>query len=108
MAKKIFAIVIPWIFVDDPPPKVYCQWGSWESAGGCSRTCDGGTRTRIRSKTRTEINTACGGSATKIEECNTAKCQDKYLFQLFHNTILWYNIPKCHESKQDFFSTSEG
>ena len=90
------------IFLDNPPPKVYCQWGSWGSAE-CSRTCGGGTRTRVRSKTLTEINTACSGSPIKVEPCNTAKCQNKYLLQLFHNTILWCNIPKCHKQNKISF-----
>ena len=71
---------------------MYCQWGSWGSAGGCSRTCGGGTRTKVRSKTRTEINTACSGSATKVESCNTAKCQDKYTLQYYYFVIANYHL----------------
>ena len=70
---------------------MYCAWGSWGSAE-CSKTCGGGTRTRVRSKTRTEINTACSGSPTKVERCNTATCQDKYTLLYRYFIIVNYNV----------------
>ena len=105
--QKLLAIVIHWLLIDDPPPKVHCQWGSWESTGGCSRSCGGGTRTKIRSKTRIEVNTPCSGLATKVEPCNTAKCQGKSQFLLSHIGRLWCTIKKYRKSKQTFFSTSQ-
>ena len=105
--QKLLAIVIHLLLIDDPPPKVHCQWGSWESTGGCSRSCGGGTRTKIRSKTRIEVNTPCSGLATKVEPCNTAKCQGKSQFLLSHIGRLWCTIKKYQKSKQTFFSTSQ-
>ena len=52
-----------------------CRWGSWGKWGACSKTCDGGTQTRNRVKTRSE---SCGGSCTGLASatrtCNTVAC----------------------------------
>ena len=56
--------------------EVYCEWGSW-SISGCTKTCDGGIRTRFRSKTKIEVGTTCHGQPKLVESCNTAKCEEK-------------------------------
>ncbi|CAK8671672.1 unnamed protein product [Clavelina lepadiformis] len=55
---------------------VDCRWGSWESYGSCSRSCDGGTQYRYRSPA---VSVSCGGSkcsgsSSKSRSCNTRCC----------------------------------
>ena len=56
--------------------EVYCEWGS-RSISGCTKTCDGGIRTRFRSKTKIEVGTTWHGQPKLVESCNTAKCEEK-------------------------------
>merc|ERR1712046_162209 len=51
---------------------VNCQWGSWGSYGGCSRTCKGGTKCKYRQKTVNEADGgSCSGSFSYCKSCNT-------------------------------------
>lgn len=56
---------------------VSSYWGFWESWSSCTKTCNGGTRTRSRSCVRTYRNKACtddGQETTQTEPCNSGQC----------------------------------
>ena len=56
---------------------VNCEWGSWEISL-CSKSCGGGKKTKIRSKTVTEkYNGKCEGSSREEEACNEQHCPGK-------------------------------
>ena len=48
------------------------QWGGWGSWSSCSRTCNGGTRSRRRT-CMGGFN--CAGSNIDTEDCNTRRCR---------------------------------
>ena len=47
------------------------SWGNWISWTTCSRTCDNGTRTRLRA---CSDSTSCPGSAVETKTCNDGSC----------------------------------
>lgn len=51
-----------------PVPSSWSNWGSWSA---CSRTCNGGTRSRLRT---CEGGSNCQGSNIEEEPCNTQSC----------------------------------
>lgn len=56
---------------------VSSYWGFWESWNSCSKSCNGGVRTRSRSCVRTYRNKACtddGQETTQTETCNSGQC----------------------------------
>ena len=62
-----------------------CEWDSWQPWSSCTKTCEGGTKQRGRTKLQEE---SCGGSAclgNSIEQmdCNTQCCPSK----IFESTI---------------------
>lgn len=61
---------------------VNCQWSSWNS-GSCSKTCGGGSITKIRTKTVQEANGgSCQGQSSRIENCNSNLCPGTSIFTL--------------------------
>ena len=65
--------------------KVDCQWGAW-TTGTCTKTCGGGSRTKIREKTVVESKFGrCIGSFSLTENCNTNQCPGRQRF--FHSPI---------------------
>lgn len=56
-----------------PAPVSWGQWSSWSS---CSRTCNGGTRSRVRS---CQNGDTCAGSNFEQQECNTFGCPGRLL-----------------------------
>ena len=52
-----------------------CEWGSWGSWSDCSASCGSGTRTRTRSKIRTELlSKLCDGDSSESETCTSPPC----------------------------------
>ena len=52
-----------------------CEWGSWGSWSDCSANCGSGTRTRTRSKIRTELlSKLCDGDSSESETCTGPPC----------------------------------
>ena len=54
-----------------------CEWSDWTNSP-CSKSCGGGQIIKKRRKIKEEIDTTCNGEPMTIEDCNTAKCEDKY------------------------------
>ena len=56
-------------------PHVDCTWNTWSEWGACSKTCDGGNKTRTRTQNAPLYGgQECSGSATSSTECNTNNC----------------------------------
>ena len=71
-----------------------CEWTDWEM-GSCSKSCDGGTRTKIRTKQRQETNGGkCDGLSTAQEACNTEGClgMRKFHNEFIYNTLFYSNV----------------
>ena len=47
------------------------SWGPWSEWSGCSHTCGGGKRLRLRSCLDGDF---CKGNSTDYDECNTQEC----------------------------------
>jgi hypothetical protein len=47
------------------------SWGPWSEWSGCSHTCGGGKRLRLRSCLDGDF---CEGNSTYYDECNTQEC----------------------------------
>ena len=69
----------------------------------CSKTCGGGKRVKTRTKLVTEVGTPCKGLATIQEDCNTAKCEDKYPILISYNDTSLCSILKFHKLIKTFF-----
>ena len=65
---------------------VDCKWGAWRDPGACSKSCGGGTRSKVRVKLVEEKNGGqCIGKSIAFELCNMNSCPGKisdriYLF----------------------------
>ena len=78
-----------------PLPPIDCQWSEWSSYSQCSKSCEGGSKQRIRYKETHESNGGnCYGSHKSTEPCNTQKCPGKF-FVVF--------VSKCSEEKTNFW-----
>ena len=54
---------------------VDCNWGAWRDPGACSKSCGGGTRSKIRVKLVEEKNGGqCIGKSIAFELCNMNSC----------------------------------
>eukprot|EP00930_Biecheleria_cincta_P066152 TRINITY_DN5216_c0_g2_i1.p1 TRINITY_DN5216_c0_g2~~TRINITY_DN5216_c0_g2_i1.p1 ORF type:complete len:1322 (+),score=217.62 TRINITY_DN5216_c0_g2_i1:131-4096(+) len=53
-----------------------CEWGEWSEWSACPVTCDGGIRTKTRSKKREELHGGqpCDGNTTQKESCGLTQC----------------------------------
>jgi len=49
----------------------FARWMEWRSWSSCSRTCGGGTRSRIRI---CNMARRCSGQSAELEECNENPC----------------------------------
>ena len=61
-----------------------CVWSDWTSSP-CSKSCGGGQIIKKRRKIKEEVYTTCNGEPMTFEDCNTAKCEDKYI----HFLLRW-------------------
>lgn len=59
-----------------PKANCDCSWAPWGDWEPCSKACDGGTRTRIRTQATTRRGTgrACTGDTSETQPCNTDRC----------------------------------
>ena len=62
---------------------VDCEWSDWTNSP-CSKSCGGGQIIKKRQKIKEEVDTTCYGEPMAFEDCNTAKCEDKYNHILLH------------------------
>ena len=54
-----------------------CSWSAW-TEGTCSNTCDGGLKTKTRTKITVEsCGGFCEGSSSLKVQCNTHSCPSK-------------------------------
>ena len=62
-----------------------CEWDSWQPWSSCTKTCEGGTKQRGRTKLQEEScgGTACLGNSIDQMDCNTQCCPSK----VFESTI---------------------
>ena len=77
-----------------------CVWGPWSTWLSCSKTCGGGTETRLRTKTKAERNGGnCPESGFDIKTCNTQSCPGKQsvcyllIFQTLFEICCWKREP---------------
>ena len=56
-----------------------CEWDSWQPWSSCTKTCEGGTKQRGRTKIQEEScgGTACLGYSINQMDCNTQCCPSK-------------------------------
>lgn len=60
---------------------INCQWNSWTFTDSCSKSCNGGTRTKVRTKLIPETNGGiCSGESYETEKCNTQDCPGAKLY----------------------------
>jgi len=63
------------------------EWGEW---GECSKSCEGGTRSRDRNCTFVPdkpMGADCNDTLTEAADCNTEKCPGKSLF-VYNESLL--------------------
>ena len=57
---------------------VDCSWSSWQAWSACTKTCGGGTKTKIRTKSVAENSYgSCSGSSTEKVACEEDVCPSK-------------------------------
>ena len=57
---------------------VNCEWSTWGDWSSCTKTCEGGNKTRKRIKTANEANGGfCHGQPSITESCNVDSCPGK-------------------------------
>ena len=69
-----------------------CQWSPWKLSA-CTKSCNGGNRSKTRVKTSKEsCGGSCKGSSSIVEDCNTETCPGKYVLvhTIFHNSFSYY------------------
>lgn len=66
---------------------INCEWNDWELWSPCSKSCNGGTRTKLRNKKWESSNGGlpCLGNATDMEKCNTDPCPVDCTFELWES-----------------------
>jgi len=64
---------------------VECEWNDWEDWSPCPATCNGGTRSKSRSRKQEASNNGkpCAGNKTAIERCNPDPCPVDCTFELW-------------------------
>jgi len=64
---------------------IHCEWNDWDLWSPCSKSCNGGTRSKSRSKKWDSSNGGmpCVGNATDMEKCNTEPCPVDCTFELW-------------------------
>ncbi len=64
---------------------IHCEWNDWDLWSPCSKSCNGGTRSKSRSKKWDSSNGGmpCVGNATDMEKCNTEPCPVDCAFELW-------------------------
>ena len=56
------------------------SWGQWSPWSQCTRSCDGGTHTRVRlcdSPAPRNGGLDCVGPSVEVEDCNSSPCKGK-------------------------------
>ena len=53
-----------------------CEWSAWSEWSACTKSCDGGDKTRTRSKTSNEAHGGiCCGESSETSKCNSNVCE---------------------------------
>ncbi len=71
---------------------IHCEWLSFSDWSLCSKSCDGGTRERIRNLVPAQYEgDECEGDRTEVENCNTQDCPGKKNVNLLemHRANTW-------------------
>ena len=72
-------------------PSVDCTWNAWSEWGACSKTCDGGNKTRTRTQNaRLYGGQECSGTAFSSTACNTNSCSGESIINAVHNIASWH------------------
>ena len=54
---------------------VDCTWAPWYSWSACNKSCGGGSRTKVRTKSVVEAHGGtCSGALIDTEACNSQEC----------------------------------
>ena len=94
-----FAIFILFFFISFPFVAESPTWGDWGEWGDCSVTCEGGTRSRVKTcnDDDTSDSETCEGDApTDTEDCNDEDCRK--LQNYYYNFIVgifFINLVYC-------------
>ena len=64
-------------------------WGTWSSWSGCTSSCGGGRRSRVRSCLN---GNTCYGPTHEYENCNELSCPDRKFKNWFMKHSLIYNF----------------
>ena len=69
---------------------VHGNWGSWTEISGCSHSCGGGSRYRLRMCNKPSPSFGgnwCAGNVTEFQTCNAQACPGNIKFHLsyLHN-----------------------
>ena len=59
-----------------------CKWGPWDAWSFCTKTCGGGSRTKLRKIVQIAVygGSQCNGSNIETEICNEQICPGKLEF----------------------------
>ena len=72
-------------------PPVDCTWSRWTEWGACSKTCEGGNKTRTRTQNGPLYGgQECSGSATTSISCNTNSCSGESIINATHEVVPLY------------------
>ena len=68
--------------------QLFLAWGPWSEWSGCSHTCGGGNRLRLKSCLDGDF---CEGNITDYEECNTQEFPSSkhYYWNNYHKNHFW-------------------
>jgi len=59
--------------------KYFSAFGDWSSWSECSRTCGGGSRSKVRNTINGKLGDyGCDGDSLIAENCNTCSCASKF------------------------------
>ncbi|CAJ1370240.1 unnamed protein product [Effrenium voratum] len=63
----------------------HCKWSDWEQWSPCPASCNGGTRSKSRTRVTEAANggKACEGNRTEVAKCNTDPCPVDCSFELW-------------------------
>lgn len=101
------------------PSPISGGWSQWRNVGGCSKTCDGGLQTQIRTCTSPSPaygGAVCSGSGSQQVACNTQACSPEAatapipegLFAILPNIYYSNGSAYCYFPSMEHFTLRTG